>query len=228
MIITIDGPVASGKSTVARMLAKELDFYYLYTGFLYRGLAYVLVHAYGYNNAQMHSVRPEDLDAIVHARDNGNRIFEYRYENSRAQVFFKGKDISSFLKTEEIDNWSSLISSKPIVRHAVFEYQVQMGKEYNLVAEGRDVGTVVFPDADYKFFLTASVDVRTKRWQDMQKKLGAHYTFEESKTAVTARDQRDEERQISPLKPAKDAIIIDSSDMGVNEVIEKLKSYIVT
>jgi CMP/dCMP kinase len=226
MIITIDGPVASGKSTVARQLAQELHFYYLYTGFLYRGLAYVLAYEYGYDDIQMRNVQQADLDAIVHAQEQGKKLFEYRYEQGAPKIFFKDKDISLFLKTKEIDNYSSLISAQPQIRQAIFEYQVQMGREQNLVAEGRDVGTIVFPEAEYKFFLTASVDVRAKRWQEMQKKLGDTYTFEESKIAIMERDRRDEQRAHSPLKPADDAIIIDCSDMNVHEVVQKIKSYI--
>lgn len=226
MIITIDGPVASGKSTVACQLAQELGFFYLYTGFLYRGLAYVLVHDYCYNDVQLRDVREEDLDAIVHYRTSDKRIFEYKYEEGAAKIFYKGKDISPFLKTKEIDNYSSLISAQPLVRHAVLEYQVRMGHEYNLVAEGRDVGTVVFPDANYKFFLTASVDVRAQRWQEMQKKLGADYSFQESKAAIMERDRRDQDRKASPLKAAKDAIVIDCSNISIDEVVNLLKAKI--
>lgn len=226
MIIAIDGPVASGKSTIARLLAQKLGFYYLYTGFLYRGLAYVLAHRYGYTDAQMQQVRSEDLDAIVHAHYNGARRFEYRYEDGVAKIFFEGHDISHFLKTKEIDNWSSRISSQPLVRHAVFEYQVRIGREHDLVAEGRDMGTVVFPQADYKFFLTASVEVRAQRWQEMQQKQGFNYSLEQSKAAVMERDRRDEGREHSPLKKAADAMVVDSSDLTVHEAVQLLEKKI--
>ena len=229
MIIVIDGPAASGKSTVAQLLAKELGFYYLYTGFLYRGLAYVLAHQYGYDDAQMEQVRVEDLDAIVHAQHNGHngiRRFEYRYENGLPKIFFDGVDLSPFLKTKEIDNWASLISAQPLVRHAVFEYQVRIGNEHDVVAEGRDMGTVVFPQADYKFFLTAAVEVRAKRWQAMQKRFGVDYTLEESRAAVSERDQRDTGREHSPLQQAFDAVLIDCSEMTVDEVVKLLKTTV--
>lgn len=225
MIITIDGPVASGKSTVARLLAQKLGFYYLYTGFLYRGLAYVLEHHYHYTETMMAHPRQEDIDAIMHI-DNGIRIFEYRYEQGKAKVLFKGEDISQFLKTKNVDEWSSMLSSHAIVRHAIFEYQLCIGHEHDVVAEGRDMGTVVFPHAQHKFFLTASEDVRAHRWQEMQQKQGAHYTFEESLQAIRERDARDTQRAISPLMKAPDAMLIDASHKTVTEVVDYMASVI--
>lgn len=226
MIIAIDGPVASGKSTVAQVLAHELHFYYLYTGFLYRGLAYVLATEYGYDHATMAHPRQEDIDAIVHPHDGHAAYFEYRYEQGKPKIFYKGEDISAHLKTKQVDVWSSTLSSHPMVRHAVFEYQVRIGHEYNVVAEGRDMGTVVFPHAEYKFFLTASDDVRAHRWQEMQKKQAFTYSFEESLQAVHERDARDSGREISPLVKAPDAILIDASHMTVAEILEYIKGLI--
>lgn len=226
MIIAIDGPVASGKSTVARALAHDLGFYYLYTGFLYRGLAYVLAHKYHYNDAMMANPRQEDVDAIVHAHDGHAASFEYRYEQGLPKIFFKGEDISAHLKTKQVDVWSSILSSHPLVRHAVFEYQVRIGREHDVVAEGRDMGTVVFPDAHYKFFLTASDNVRAQRWQVMQKQQGFDYSFEESLQAVHERDARDSGREISPLIKAPDALLIDASHMTVAEILEYIEGLV--
>lgn len=221
MIIAIDGPVASGKSTIARKLAHELGFYYLYTGFLYRGLAYVLAHHYGYDTTQMAKPRHEDIDDIVH-----HKQFEYRYEDGVPKIVFEGEDISAYLKSKEVDNWSSLISAYPYVREAVLEYQVGIGREQDVVAEGRDMGTVVFPQAEHKFFLTASVDVRAQRWQKMQEKAGAHYSFEESRAAVIERDRRDAGREHSPLKKASDALLIDCSEMSVDQVVQEVRRLV--
>lgn len=221
MIIAIDGPVASGKSTVARLLAQKLGFYYLYTGFLYRGIAYVLAHEYGYNEESLGHLKPSDVDDIVHKHH-----FEYRYEHGQPQIIFEGADITIYLKSKEVDNWASIISAMPFVRLAVFEYQVRIGQKYNVVAEGRDMATVVFPHAEYKFFLTASDDVRAKRWQAMQAARGAHYSFEESLAAIRERDNRDASRPHSPLKVAPDAIIIDNSAMDIDQTIHSIEGHI--
>lgn len=221
MIIAIDGPVASGKSTIARRLAHNLGFYYLYTGFLYRGIAYVLAHRYGYDTDMMEHPRPEAIDEIVHRKG-----FEYRYEQGAPKIIFEGEDISQYLKSKEVDEWSSRISAHPYVRDAVLEYQVRIGATHDVVAEGRDVGTVVFPEADYKFFLTASVEVRARRWQGMQAQRGAHYSFEESCAAVRERDNRDQDRAHSPLKQASDALLIDCSEMTVDQVVALMQQTI--
>jgi cytidylate kinase len=221
MIITIDGPVASGKSTVARQLAQELGFYYLYTGFLYRGVAYVLVKFYQYEDAKLATAQPDDLKDLLEQHE-----FEYRYEQGKPYIFFDGVDVTPFLKTKAVDNWSSLVSAQPIVRHAIFEYQVSLGCGRNVVAEGRDMATVVFPQAEYKFFLTASEEVRAWRWQRMQEQMGNEYTREESVVAVHERDKRDKERVYSPLKPSADTHIIDGSNMTVAEIIAIIKSFI--
>jgi cytidylate kinase len=221
MIITIDGPVASGKSTVAQLLAKKLGFYYLYTGFLYRGIAYVLVKHYGYDETSLPQLKPEDVDTIVHKQD-----FEYRYEQGKPKIIYNGVDISAELKSKDVDNWSSLISALPFVRHAVFEYQVRIGQKYDVVAEGRDMATVVFPQAQYKFFLTASDDVRAKRWQSMQAKRGEQYSYEESLKTIRERDQRDASRAHSPLMQAPDATLIDNSSMDIDQTVQAIEGYI--
>lgn len=226
MIIAIDGPVASGKSTVARQLAQELGFYYLYTGFLYRGLAYVLAHHYGYTDAMMARPRQEDIDAIVHGHGGQSAPLEYRYEHGQAKILYKGEDISGQLKTKQVDGWSSTLSASPLVRHAVFEYQVRIGHEHDVVAEGRDMGTVVFPHAEHKFFLTASDTVRAQRWQEMQRKQGAQYTIEESLHAIHERDARDMGREVSPLHRAHDALLIDASDKTVAEIVAYMKNIV--
>ena len=215
MIITIDGPVASGKSTVARLLAQKLGFYYLYTGFLYRGFAYVLAHAYNYDTENFSCPRDADVDDIIY-----NHTFEYRYEEGQPKIIFDGNDITPFLKTKEVDNWASLVSAYPHVRHVVFEHQVRIGKAHDVVAEGRDTGTVVFPSADYKFFLTSPVEVRAERWQRMQQKMGFNYSLEECLKAVRERDARDADRSHSPLRRAPEALYIDNAHMTISETID--------
>jgi cytidylate kinase len=170
--------------------------------------------------------RQEDIDEIVHGHNGHVASFEYRYENGAPKIFFKGEDISAHLKTKQVDGWSSALSAHPLVRRAVFEYQVRIGNEYDVVAEGRDMGTVVFPHAEYKFFLTASDHVRAQRWQEMQKKQGFRYSLEESLQAIHERDARDSGREASPLMKAQDALLIDASHMSAVEVVAYIKSLI--
>lgn len=223
MIITIDGPVASGKSTVARQLAHDLGFYYLYTGFLYRGIAYVLAHWYHYDNAALSQVQEADLKDIIE-----HHSFEYRYENGKPLILFDGNDISPFLKNKDVDNWASRVSAQPLVRHAVFDYQVALGKGKNLIAEGRDMATVVFPQAEYKFFLTADEKIRAQRWQQMQQKMGNSYTLDECLQAIHERDRRDKERPYSPLTQTADMCVIDCSHLSAMDVVAFIKKQINT
>lgn len=221
MIIAIDGPVASGKSTIARRLARELNFYYLYTGLLYRGIAYILVKKFGYDESMLRQPDHADVDAIV---QTGR--FVYRYADGEPHIIFEGKDITAELKKGEVDGWSSLSSADPYVRQAIFETQANLGEKYDLVAEGRDIGTVVFPHADYKFFLTASVEQRAIWWQEMQERLGRSYSREESMREVVQRDRRDTTREHSPLVKAPDALVIDSTGMTLDEVVDVLRAEI--
>ncbi len=221
MVITIDGPVASGKSTVAKSLAHELGFYYLYTGLLYRGLAYVLVRYKGYSEEQLRAPAQVDLGDIL--RDGR---LEYRYENGEPSILFDGEDITAVLKTREVDGWSSLSSADPVVRKAVFDMQVKIGTLYNVVADGRDTGSVVFPDAFCKFFLTARLSVRAQRWQQDQARVGKIYTLAESEQIVQERDQRDITRAHSPLIQAPEAFLVDNSDLTSDQTIEIMKNRV--
>ncbi len=221
MIIAIDGPVASGKSTIARQLAHELGFYYLYTGLLYRGIAYVLVKKLGYTDADLVHPRHADVDAVM---QSGR--FVYRYAVGEPSIIFDGEDITPELKKGEVDGWSSLSSADPYVRHAIFETQVALGKKHDLVAEGRDIGTVVFPHAEHKFFLTASLEQRAFWWRKMQEQLGRVYSLDESLREVAERDRRDTTREHSPLAQAADAIVVDATGLGLEEVIGMLRERV--
>lgn len=212
MIITIDGPVASGKSSVASALAAQLGFYYLYTGLLYRGIAYVLVKKFGYDREQLKIPREADLQGLMEQ-------FEYRYEKGAPQIYYAGANITVFLKSAEIDDFSSLSSADPGVRRAILERQVLMGQRYDLIADGRDMGTVVYPNASCKFFLTASVEVRAQRWQKDQAALGNVLSLEEAIREISERDQRDITRSHSPLRPADDAVIVDNSSYSFEETV---------
>src|SRR5580658_2507016 len=150
MIITIDGPAASGKSSVARCLAKRLNYYYLYSGLLYRGCAYVLLKYGNYTKEQARTIKPGELSVFF----NTQRI-KYSYTHATGeQLFFDDHDITPHLKSAVVDDWSSLISADPAVRMAIGTVQHAIGATHNVVADGRDMGTVVFPEAELKFFLT--------------------------------------------------------------------------
>lgn len=217
MIITIDGPTASGKSSVARALAKKLNVYYLATGMLYRAIAYVLLHNAGYTKDGLRIPNPEDLATYLDPKR-----FRYLYDHEKGeQIFFDDQEITPFLKGSEIDEASSILSANQLVRDALLAIQRSFAKTFDLVAEGRDVGSVVFPNADYKFFLTASVDVRARRWQADQKKKGNDFSLAQAAEKITQRDERDKNRKIAPLVKPCGAILIDNSDLDFQQTLER-------
>lgn len=220
MIITIDGPTASGKSTVAKLLAKKLNFVHLNSGLLYRGIAYVLVKFFNYSEQDLISPKPTDLDQIIL-----NHKLVYKYENQQAQVWYEGQDLTPYLKNKEVDNFASISSAAPQVRASLMSIQRQVAQSNDVIAEGRDTGTVVFPKADRKIFLTADLTIRADRWQKSMLAIGKNYTLEESMKLVDARDQRDISRHLAPLKPAQDSIVIDSSNLTCDQVIAKICEY---
>lgn len=217
MIVTIDGPTCSGKSTVASLAAKKLNFAYLNSGMLYRGIAYVLVNFFNYDQFQLVDPKLEDLNQIT---QNGK--FKYLYENYNSKIIYQGQDITAYLKTKEVDNYASISSAAGQVRASLLEIQRQIGKNQNCIVEGRDTGTVVFPQAEFKFFLTASLTVRALRWQSFMIKQGKKYSLIESMKLVDERDHRDINRHIAPLLPAQGACMIDASNLSVDQVVDKI------
>ncbi len=199
MIITIDGPVASGKSTIAELLAKKRGYLYLNTGLLFRAVAYLLY----IKNQTL------NLSALTYTytKDNG------------AQILYKDHNITPLLKTPEMDQLASQVATQKEVREALLVYQRQVAKEHNVVAEGRDTGTVVFPHADYKFYITASLEERAKRWQAYQLIRRNNYTLEDSIAMVNERDTRDEQRNVAPLRIPTGAHVIDTSDMTIDDAV---------
>ena len=222
MIITIDGPTASGKSTLARAVAKKLGIYYLATGMLYRALAYLLVHHASYTKNDLRHPKIQDIETFFDPER-----FVYTYDAAIGEkILFDGQDITPFLKDSAIDDASSLLSANKIVRDALLKLQRMYGNMFDLVAEGRDLGSVVFPHADFKFFLTASVYVRARRWQEDQEQKGESFTFEQSKEIISERDRRDRERKIAPLVKPNDAIEVDNSDLTFEETLEQVTSIV--
>lgn len=215
MIITIDGPVASGKSSIARNLAIKKGYYYLNSGFLYRAIAYILLNNFKYSSLDLSHPKIDHLDEIFFS-------LKYEFTNGKTFIWYNGEDLSLFLKSPEIDDAASRVSQVGLVRNLLLPLQKSLAENYNLVVEGRDIGSVVFPEADYKFFLTADILVRSFRWRMDQLRKNIKVSPEEALSYVSNRDRRDIERDIDPLVVPKDAIIIDSSTRSIDEVVEAL------
>ncbi len=212
MIIAIDGPAGAGKSTVAKRLSKSLNFTYLDTGAMYRAFTFFVLK----NNVPLNN-----LIEIEKALQEFNITFK------DGKIFLNGKDISKEIRTEEVTNHVSYISSLKPVREKLVEIQRNIGKNANIVIEGRDIGTVVFPDADIKFYLDASVEERARRRINDNNDSSKAASLEEMMEKIKKRDEYDSNREISPLKKADDAIYIDSTNMNIDEVcnfiIDKIK-----
>ncbi len=208
MIITIDGPAGSGKSTVARLLAEKLGFVYIDTGAMYRAVAYLALKK-----------GVESKNELIKLLDDTDLNIDY--SDGKFRIFIDGEEITEKIRTEEVGKKASEIAKIPEVREKLVKMQRKIGlKVKNAVLEGRDTGTVVFPDADYKFFLTASPEERAKRRYLQLKERGINLTYEEILKSIIDRDKSDTQRSVSPLKPAEDAIIIDTTDMSVDEVVD--------
>jgi len=218
MIITIDGPAASGKSTAARMLAKELGFYYINTGLLYRAIAYLLINKCAYKENQLRDPDPLDLKEYI---DPEKLVYDFD-KDFKEQIIFEGENITPFLKTSFIDKGASIVSTNGMVRELLLEIQRVAAQRFNVVAEGRDTGSVVFPEADVKIFLSASLKVRAERWRQEQEKKGNPYSQEDAKNIIDDRDRRDKERAIAPLTIPDDAIFIDNSKLDIDQTLAKV------
>ncbi len=222
MIITIDGPSASGKSSAARELAAKLSYCHLNSGLFYRALAYLLIDRAGYSIDGLGSVSREDVDTYLGA----GRVRYHCKQGGYGGVTFDGADITPFLKSNGIGQGSSIVSLDPYVRARLLDMQRSVGRHHNCVADGRDTGSVVFPNADIKFFLTASLAVRARRWQQDQQARGNSYTLERATHEVAIRDERDQHRAVAPLIVPHDAVVIDNGSFTLEETVEKMLSVI--
>lgn len=209
--IAIDGPAGAGKSTIAKLVAKEKGFIYVDTGAMYRGLA---VHFL------KEGIHPEEKEKIAEACKNAK--IEIGYENGFQHIYLNGEDITQLLRKEEVGNMASVSSAVPAVREKLLDLQRNLAKEKDVVMDGRDIGTHILPNADVKVFLTASVETRAKRRYDELKEKGTDCDFDEIAKDIAERDKRDMNRTISPLKQAEDAVLVDSSDMTIEEVTEAI------
>ncbi len=211
LLITIDGPAGAGKTSVSRMLAARLGYKVVDTGALYRAVAY---------HAKSAGLQPDDDNGLEKLCNSLNLKF---IQNEKGQRLLSGEsDISDKIRTPEITMLSSAVSARPVVRTYLLKIQREIGREKRLIFEGRDMGTVVFPDADVKFFLTASLKTRSlRRYQEL-----ASQPLEAVAEDMKRRDSNDTNRTLSPLQPAQDAVIIDSTDLSLEAVAEKMLSYI--
>ena len=213
--IAIDGPAGAGKSTIAKNLAKDLGYVYVDTGAMYRAMAYY----YLTNN-----ISSNDETAIAKACENVD--VSIAYLDNEQQVLLNGENISDKIRNEQVGNMASATSVYPVVRTKLVELQRQLAQKENVIMDGRDIGTVVLPNANVKIYLTASSKVRAQRRFDELTAKGIACDFDEIEKDIIDRDYRDMHRETSPLKQAEDAVLLDSSDLDINQVVEKMKEII--
>ncbi len=213
--IAIDGPSGAGKSTVARLAAAKLGYIYIDTGALYRSIGV------GVLRAGLDTAKSSDVLAVL-----PKLSVELKYIDSIQRVFLCGEDVSDAIRLPEASMAASNVSKLPEVRSFLLEQQKNMAKENNCLMDGRDIGTVVLPDADVKIFLTASVEERAKRRFDELTAKGNKVDFEELKQEIIARDYQDSHRKIAPLKQAEDAVLLDTSGMSVEQALEAMMNII--
>jgi CMP/dCMP kinase len=212
LLITIDGPAGAGKTTVSRSLARKLGYRYLDTGALYRAVALKAIE----NKASS----DRDLEKLCQ-----NLSINFIHEDGVFRLFCNGEDVTDRIRTDEISMMASKISAKRVVRKALLNLQREIGEKKDVIAEGRDMGTVVFPDADIKFFLDASTKTRAvRRYQE----IGRHssQTLKQVEDQIRKRDKNDSSRELAPLKAAPDAIMIDSTKFSAEQVVEQMLTYI--
>lgn len=211
MIVTIDGPAGTGKSTVARQLAESIGFEYLDTGAMYRMLAVQSLHR---------RVDLNDPQALEEVAAQAHLCFE------GGAALLNGVDVSDRLRTPEVAVTASIVAQNPCVRSILVDRQREMARSLNIVCEGRDQGTVVFPNAECKFFLTAIAEIRAQRRFEELQAQGKEVIFEQLLEDQNERDHRDANREIAPLRPADDATLIDTSTMTVDEVVQQLSALV--
>ena len=215
--IAIDGPAGAGKSTIAKKLAKELGYIYVDTGAMYRAMAYHFLQ----NNIA------SDNESEI-AKSCKNVDVSISYMDGEQQVLLNGQNISDKIRNEEVGNMASATSVYPVVRTKLVELQRQLASKENVIMDGRDIGTVVLPNANVKIYLTASSKVRAKRRFDELTAKGEDCNFDDIEKDIIDRDYRDMHRETSPLKQADDAILLDTSDMDIDQVVSRMKEIIET
>ena len=211
MNIAIDGPAGAGKSTIAKRLGKKLGFIYVDTGAMYRAMAYYFLQ---------HNIDAKDENAIAAACPDVDVTITY--ENGEQQVLLNGENVNGVIRNEEVGNMASSTSVYPVVRKKLVELQRQLAKSADVIMDGRDIGTCVLPDAQVKIYLTASSATRAKRRYDELTEKGVSCDLAEIEKDIIDRDYRDMHRETSPLRQAEDAVLVDSSEMNIDEVVDAI------
>lgn len=211
--IAIDGPAGAGKSTIAKKIAKKMNYIYVDTGAMYRAMALYLLRM---------GVKPEDTEKIGNVCQGADITIEYK--DGEQIVLLNGENVNGFIRTEEVGNMASVSSANGKVREKLVQLQKELAKKADVVMDGRDIGTCVLPQADTKVYLTASSAVRAKRRYDELVQKGETCDLAKIEEDIIERDHRDMTREISPLKQAEDAVLVDSSYMTIDEVVEKIIS----
>lgn len=214
--VAIDGPAGAGKSTIARRLAAELGYRYVDTGAIYRTVAYFM---------DLWGVSPKDVDGVNRYIDELTVEIEYD-EDGLQHMIMNGMDVTKDIRTPDISQKASLISAHACVRDMLLDMQRELAEQNNVVMDGRDIGTVVLPHATVKIFLTASPEVRAKRRCDELSAKGQKVDYNKVLKDIQQRDYQDTHREIAPLKMSRDSIKVDTSDMTIEEVLEKLKEIV--
>ncbi len=214
-VITIDGPSGSGKGTISRMLARELGFQFLDSGALYRLLAFA---------AQRRGIALDDESAL--AALSGELDIRFPADGEGDRVLLDGEDVGDAIRTEAAGGGASRVAALPAVREALLDRQRRFRLFPGLVADGRDMGTVVFPDAEAKIFLTASAEERARRRCKQLKEKGVSVVFDDVLADIQVRDERDASRSVAPLRPAQDADLVDTSELDISATIERLRDFL--
>lgn len=213
--IAIDGPAGAGKSTIAKMAAKKLNFIYVDTGAMYRAMALYFLRR---------EIDAKDEKKIAEACEHINVTIAY--QEGEQQVLLNGENVNAFIRTEEVSMMTSNTSKYPAVREKLLYLQRELAAANNVIMDGRDIGTCVLPDAELKIYLTASASERAKRRYLEQKERGVESDLAQIERDIIARDEQDMNREIAPLKQAEDAIYLDTSDMTIEEVVTKIVSLV--
>ena len=214
--IAIDGPAGAGKSTIARRLAKELGYYYVDTGAIYRTVAYFM---------DLLGISPKDVDGVERYIDELTIEIEYDEEGVQHMIM-NGMDVSGDIRTQDISQKASLVSAHAVVRDVLLDMQRNVAKKHNVIMDGRDIGTVVLPKADVKIFLTAAAEVRAKRRYDELIAKGQKADLNTILKEIQQRDYQDSHREIAPLKQAKDAVLVDTSKLDIEGVVAAIRDIV--
>ncbi len=214
--VAIDGPAGAGKSTLARLLAQELGWYYVDTGAIYRTVAYFL---------DLLGISPKDADGVARYIDEVN--VEIRYDDQGAQhMWMNGMDVTEEIRTPDISQKASLVSAHPAVRQALLELQRDLAARHNVVMDGRDIGTVVLPQAAVKLFLTATPEVRAqRRYAELQAK-GKKDAYQQVLEDLRRRDRQDATRSIAPLRQAPDAVLLDTTELDIPQTLDAMRAIV--